>query len=105
MPLSFTPLLLRLKLYHARDQWHSSRAFAPLTGWHCKLRPNTEGNSRTERNANPNPNPDHQFCPNAEGRGRTDCIHNLTLTLTLTINSAQTLQVSKRAAGIGSAGR
>jgi hypothetical protein len=38
MTLSFTPLL-RLKC----DQWHSSRAFTPLTGWHCKLRPNTEG--------------------------------------------------------------
>jgi hypothetical protein len=24
-------------------QCHSSRVFTPLTGWHCKLRPNTEG--------------------------------------------------------------
>jgi dihydroxyacid dehydratase/phosphogluconate dehydratase len=28
---------------HACDQWHSSRKFIPLTGLHCKLRPNTEG--------------------------------------------------------------
>ena len=42
MPLSFTPVL-RLKLLHACDQWHSSRVFTPLTGPHCKLRPNTEG--------------------------------------------------------------
>jgi hypothetical protein len=26
-----------------RDQWNSSREFTPLTGWHCKLRPNIEG--------------------------------------------------------------
>jgi hypothetical protein len=25
------------------DQWHSSRGFTPLTGCHCKLRLNTEG--------------------------------------------------------------
>jgi hypothetical protein len=25
------------------NQWHSSRWFTPLTGWHCKLRPKTEG--------------------------------------------------------------
>jgi hypothetical protein len=31
MALSFTPLL-RLKLLHACDQWHSSRLFTPLTG-------------------------------------------------------------------------
>jgi hypothetical protein len=42
VPLSFTPLL-RLKRCHACDQWHSSREFTPLTGWHCKLGPNTEG--------------------------------------------------------------
>jgi hypothetical protein len=24
-------------------QWHSSRVFTPLTGWHCKFHPNTEG--------------------------------------------------------------
>jgi hypothetical protein len=42
MPLSFTPLL-RLMLLHACDQWHSSRVFTPLTGLHCKFRPNTEG--------------------------------------------------------------
>jgi len=41
VPLSFTPLL-RLKREHACEQWHSSRAFTPLTGWHCKLCPNTE---------------------------------------------------------------
>jgi hypothetical protein len=28
---------------HAFDQWLSSRVSTPLTGWHCKLRPNTEG--------------------------------------------------------------
>jgi hypothetical protein len=32
-----------LEALHACDQWHSSRVFTPLTGWHCKLRPNTEG--------------------------------------------------------------
>jgi hypothetical protein len=43
MPLSFTPLL-RLKRCHAAcDQWHSSRAFAPLTGWRCKSGPHTAG--------------------------------------------------------------
>jgi hypothetical protein len=42
MPLVPTPLL-RLKRCHACDQWHSSRVFAPLTGWHCKFYPNTEG--------------------------------------------------------------
>jgi hypothetical protein len=41
MPL--VPPLALLKLLLACDQWHSSRVFAPLTGWHCKLRPNTEG--------------------------------------------------------------
>jgi hypothetical protein len=33
--------LLRLKRCHACDQWHSSRMFTPLTGWHCKLRSQT----------------------------------------------------------------
>jgi hypothetical protein len=28
---------------HSRMPWDSSRVFTPLTGWHCKLRPNTEG--------------------------------------------------------------
>jgi hypothetical protein len=41
MPLVPTPA--RLKLLQACDQWHSSRKFTPLTGSHCKLRPNTEG--------------------------------------------------------------
>jgi hypothetical protein len=41
MPLVPTPA--RLKFLHAGDQWYSSRAFPPLTGWHCQLRPNTEG--------------------------------------------------------------
>jgi hypothetical protein len=41
MPLD--PTHVRLKLLHACDQWHSSRKFTPLTGLHCKLRPNTEG--------------------------------------------------------------
>jgi hypothetical protein len=42
MPLVPTPLL-RLKLLHACAQWHSSRKFTALTGWHCKLCPNTKG--------------------------------------------------------------
>jgi hypothetical protein len=37
-----TPLL-RLKRCHACDQWHSSRVFTPLTGWHCKLCRNAVG--------------------------------------------------------------
>jgi hypothetical protein len=32
-----------LRLLHACDQWHSSWAFTPLTGWHCKFRRNSEG--------------------------------------------------------------
>jgi hypothetical protein len=28
---------------HSCDQWHSSRVSTPLTSWHCKFRPNTEG--------------------------------------------------------------
>jgi hypothetical protein len=42
LPLGFTPLL-RLKRCHVCDQQHSARVFTPLTGSHCKLRPNTEG--------------------------------------------------------------
>jgi hypothetical protein len=42
MPLSFTPLL-RLKRCHACAQWHYSQVFTPLTDWHCKSHPNTEG--------------------------------------------------------------
>jgi hypothetical protein len=34
---------VRLKLLHVCDQWHSSRKFTPLTGWHGKLCRNTEG--------------------------------------------------------------
>jgi hypothetical protein len=30
---------------HACDHWHSSRESTALTGWHCKLCSNTEGNS------------------------------------------------------------
>jgi hypothetical protein len=45
MPLVPTPARLK----HACDQWHSSRAFTPLTGWHCKLRPNTEGGDPFEQ--------------------------------------------------------
>jgi hypothetical protein len=41
--------LARLKLLHACDQWHSCWVFTPLTGWHCKLRPNTEGKAVRER--------------------------------------------------------
>jgi hypothetical protein len=49
MPLVPTPA--RLKLFHACDQWHSSRmfTFTPLTGSHCKLRPNTEGRLQSSR--------------------------------------------------------
>ena len=36
-------LLLHLKRNHACDQCHLSRVFILLTGWHYKLRPNTEG--------------------------------------------------------------
>jgi hypothetical protein len=36
----------RLKLLYACDQCHSSQMFIPLTGWHCELRPNTEGIGR-----------------------------------------------------------
>jgi hypothetical protein len=36
------PRLLASSEY-ACDQWHSSRVFTPLTGWHCTFRPNTEG--------------------------------------------------------------
>jgi hypothetical protein len=36
-------MLLRLKRYHAYDQWHSSRVSTFLTRSHCKLRPNTKG--------------------------------------------------------------
>jgi hypothetical protein len=39
---AFAPLA-RLKLLHACDQWHSSSVLTPLTGSHCKFRPNTEG--------------------------------------------------------------
>jgi hypothetical protein len=34
----------RLKRCHACDQLHFSPVFTHLTGWHCKLRPNTKGN-------------------------------------------------------------
>jgi Cu/Zn superoxide dismutase len=44
IPLARTPA--RLKLLHACDQCHSSRVFTPLIGWHCKLRPNTEGTGK-----------------------------------------------------------
>ena len=43
VPLVPTPA--RLKLLHACDQWHSSRVFNPLIGWHCKLCRNTEGHA------------------------------------------------------------
>jgi hypothetical protein len=33
-------------------QWHSSRVFTPLTGSHCKLRPNTEGQYGKKRSEN-----------------------------------------------------
>jgi hypothetical protein len=45
MPLVPTPT--RLKLLHACDQYHSSWVFTPLTSWHCKFRPNTEGRLHT----------------------------------------------------------
>jgi hypothetical protein len=41
MPLD--PTHVHLKLLYACDQWHASRVSTPLTGLHCKLRPNTEG--------------------------------------------------------------
>jgi hypothetical protein len=41
MPL--VPTHVRLKLFHACDQWHSSRKFTPLTSSHCKFRRNTQG--------------------------------------------------------------
>jgi aryl-alcohol dehydrogenase-like predicted oxidoreductase len=41
MPVVPTPA--RLKLLQACDQWHSSQVSTFLTGSHCKLRPNTEG--------------------------------------------------------------
>jgi hypothetical protein len=41
MPLD--PTHVHLKLLHACDRWHSSRESTPLTGWHCKSRPNSEG--------------------------------------------------------------
>jgi hypothetical protein len=41
LPSDPTPLL-RLKLFHACDQWYS-RVSTPLTGWLYKLRPNTKG--------------------------------------------------------------
>jgi hypothetical protein len=41
MPL--VPTTARLKLVHTCDRRHSSRVFIHLTGWHCKLGPNTEG--------------------------------------------------------------
>jgi hypothetical protein len=41
--MQLDPTHVRLKLLHVCDQWHSSRVSTPLTGWHCKLRPNTEG--------------------------------------------------------------
>jgi hypothetical protein len=41
--LSFSLLLLRLKRCHACDQWHYPRVLTPLSGWHGKLRPHTEG--------------------------------------------------------------
>jgi hypothetical protein len=41
MPLD--PTHVRLKLLHACNQWHSFLNFTPLTGSHCKFRPNTKG--------------------------------------------------------------
>jgi hypothetical protein len=78
MPLSFTPLLLRLKLLRACGQWHSSRvstASRVVTAserLHFLQRHNAEGNGHTgcNPNPNPNPNPNHQSCHNAEGKRR-----------------------------------
>jgi hypothetical protein len=47
MPLVPTPA--RLKLLHACGQCHSARMFTPLTGWHGKFRPNTEGTTISTR--------------------------------------------------------
>jgi hypothetical protein len=40
------PTHVRFKLLHACDQWRSSQKTTALTGWHCKLCPNTEGASQ-----------------------------------------------------------
>jgi hypothetical protein len=47
--ISLDPMPARLKLEHACDQWHSSRESIALTGWHCQLRPNTEGHGFRRR--------------------------------------------------------
>jgi hypothetical protein len=56
------PRMFRLKLLHACDQWHSSRKFAPLTGLHCKLRPNTEGHQPSSPNLQTLDRTDHELC-------------------------------------------
>jgi Ran GTPase-activating protein (RanGAP) involved in mRNA processing and transport len=43
-----TPLL-RLKRCHVCGQCQSSRVTTPLTGWHCKSRPNTEGAKKLKK--------------------------------------------------------
>jgi hypothetical protein len=53
--MQLDPTHVHLKLYHACDQWHSSRVFTPLTGWHCKFRPNTEGTAMAAMVARPTP--------------------------------------------------
>jgi hypothetical protein len=47
--MSLVPTPAGLKLLQACYQWHSSRAFTPLTGWHCKFRPNTEDGSSGQK--------------------------------------------------------
>jgi hypothetical protein len=53
MPLDPTQCSLEANIKrtseHARDQWHSSRMFTPLTGLHCKWCPNTEGKTYENR--------------------------------------------------------
>ena len=54
-----------LKRSHACDQWHSSRVFILLTGWHCKFRPNAEGRHRLHASGiwvTPN----HELCRHAD---------------------------------------
>jgi hypothetical protein len=87
MPLSFTPLLLRLKRCHACDEWHSSRVpptpltvttinsvQTPKTTTTLTANPNPNPNPNPNRtpnptpnpNPNPNPNPDHEFRRNTK---------------------------------------
>jgi hypothetical protein len=61
-PLSFTPLLRLKRLYVCGNAIPLGRPL-PLTGLHCKLRRNTEGNNHSDCNPNPNPNPNPNSNP------------------------------------------